>query len=637
MLLLYQLCRIFFYFYNRHLLGEIESGRLLYMLWGGAKFDLVGIIYTNLPFLLLVIFPMPLRWRATRLWRIITFSLFTLSNFGGLTLAYIHVVYFRFTLRPTTGILLREFRNEENLGGIFFNSMITYWKVALMYLFSLVLLFIAARLFLRRYTPRKPKKPLLLYFSHLILMLVSIPLSIAAIRGDLKVSTRPLSLNNAANYTRKPIELSLVLNTPFSIMRTLKQNALPALHYLPMDKAETIVQSIHRGSENPMGKRPNIVILILESFSRDLSGILNPDIDNGNYRGYTPFLDSLMLQSKTFKRSFANGQRSIEAMPSILASIPNLGVVYVLSHYNGNDVDALPVLLKRVGYETVFFHGAPNNSMGFSAFANLISYNHYIGKSEYDKKYPDNHDFDGWWGIKDEPFLQFFADEMDSLQEPFHTALFSLSSHHPFIVPPEHKGKFPEGKIDLDRVAGYTDYALRRFFATARTKKWFENTLFVITADHASELNNEEYKNPIEICAVPILFYYPKDTSFFQIGIDTVNLAQQIDIMPSILSLLDYPDPYIAMGNNLFDSASHNNSVHLYHGTWNILKGDYALFFDGEKTTRIHHLKTDRALQKNLLGQNIPLQDSLEQEAKAFRQIYNYRLRENKLSFSKIP
>src|SRR5690606_14279042 len=145
-------------------------------------------------------------------------------------------------------------------------------------------------------------------------------------------------------------------------------------------------------------------------------------------------------------------------------------------------------LLGEKGYETAFFHGAPNGSMGFSAYMQLAGIKNYYGKNEYN----NDDDFDGIWGIWDEPFMQFMAKKLDTFKQPFFSSFFSLSSHHPFKVPEHYAGKFPKGQLPLHEPIGYVDNALRQFFNTASKSEWYKNTLFVIVADHASMIHFPE-------------------------------------------------------------------------------------------------------------------------------------------------
>ena len=175
------------------------------------------------------------------------------------------------------------------------------------------------------------------------------------------------------------------------------------------------------------------------------------------------FLISLLQHSATFTFSYANGRKSIDGLPSVVASIPSLGVPYFLSPYSGNKINSVSSLLKGKGYHTSFFHGAPNGSMGFQAFMNTAGVGQYYGMSEYD----NDDDFDGIWGIWDDKFLQFFARKLNEFPQPFTSILFSVSSHHPFEIPSTFKDQFKGGPLVIHKCVQYADYALKEFFRTA--------------------------------------------------------------------------------------------------------------------------------------------------------------------------
>ena len=354
--------------------------------------------------------------------------------------------------------------------------------------------------------------------------------------------------------------------------------------------------------------------------------MVNKDLDNGEYQGFTPFLDSLMMVSKIYWNSFASGRRSIDALPSVIAGIPNGQDPFVLTPYSSDSLRSLPQMLKEEGYHTSFFHGAPNGSMGFKALVNLLGVEHYYGKDEYN----NDKDFDGIWGIWDEPFFQYFSSTLSTFKQPFFSTIFSVSSHDPFKVPPQYKGKFKKGPLPILQCIGYTDNALRKFFEKSRGESWFKNTIFVITADHATVSYHPEYQNSWGDVAIPILLYHPGDTSFR--GIDT-GVIQQIDVMPTVLSMLQYNKPYVAFGKNVLASNKLNFAVS-YGAGYRWIEGDYLLFFDGNKSQSLYNYHTDRLMKDNLVKKEPDLTARLEKDLKAFIQQYNNRLLRDKLTVS---
>ena len=187
--------------------------------------------------------------------------------------------------------------------------------------------------------------------------------------------------------------------------------------------------------------------------------------------------------------------------------------------------------------------------MGFSAFMQQAGFDSYVGMTEYGNK----SDFDGHWGIWDEPFLQYMAQEIGQLKEPFLASVFTLSSHHPYKIPAEYEGVFPEGHIPIHQGVGYSDNALRNFFATASQQDWYDNTLFVITADHAVDGHLAEYKTAQGAFSIPVMFYAPGTNL---VGRNDTTVVQQTDLMPTVLFMLGVEDEFVAFGNNMFDAAS---------------------------------------------------------------------------------
>ncbi|HLZ17827.1 MAG TPA: LTA synthase family protein, partial [Cyclobacteriaceae bacterium] len=445
-------------------------------------------------------------------------------------------------------------------------------------------------------------------------------------RGGFRGSTRPITLSNAAAYAETPNETALVLNTPFALMRTARASVIRKVNYFSSEaELSQVFNPVHVPSDTAAFNPQNVVVIILESFSKEFVGIYNKDVDHGNYKGYTPFLDSLISVSQAYQYSMANGRKSIDAMPSVISSIPALEIPYVLSHFSGNKVNGLASLLKEKGYYTAFFHGAPNGSMGFDAFANLSGFGHYFGKTEYN----NDDDFDGYWGIWDEPFLRFFGEKMNSFPQPFFASLFTVSSHHPYNLPDGYEEKFKGGPKLVHRTIEYTDFALRKFFKQVSTMPWFKNTLFVITADHASaEVALPGYNSAWGYYSIPIFFFHPGEKVT---GIQPV-IVQQIDIMPSVLGYLHFDKPFVAFGRDIFHDGVRPFAINYLNNTYQFFQGDFLLQFDGAKSSALYRFKSDNFLKVNLVKQLPDTTRRLETTLKAFIQQYNNRMVDNDLT-----
>lgn len=618
LLVLYACLRVGFFLYNQSLFPLVTGQDLWGMLAGGIRFDIVALLYLNSLYIVMVSLPFPFtynkRYQRLAKW------VFLISNGLGIALNLMDYAYYPFTLKRTTGTVFSQFSNESNLFQLFLDFMLDYWYLVL--LFGLLLWLIS-----KLYDQLQEQRPLqfswLDYTLRTALLLLVAFLFIGGVRGGWAHSTRPITLSNAGDYVKHPEEMNIVLNTPFSMLKTLKAVQLKALNYYSEAELNARYPVVKQPQPQASFEKMNVVFLIMESFAKEYVGALNTDLDGGNYKGYTPFLDSLIGESYTFTRTYANGRKSIDALPSVITGIPSVGEPFVLSIYSGNKTTSIAKLLGDEGYETAFFHGAPNGSMGFSAYMKLAGVQHYYGKNEYN----NDADYDGIWGIWDEPFMQFMADKLDQMPEPFFAGFFSLSSHHPFKVPEQYKGVFPKGPLPVHEPIGYSDHALKQFFAKASQMPWFKNTLFVLCADHSTTSYLPEYSTPAQAFAIPILFYAPgKELK----GVKD-RLVQQIDIMPTVLNYLGYNKPYFSFGSDAFGMDSNNFLVNNIGGTFNFFQGDYFMTHNGQQPLSLFNLRKDRLQKHNLLELEKAAVDSLDQQLKAFIQQYNYRMIHNKL------
>ena len=296
-----------------------------------------------------------------------------------------------------------------------------------------------------------------------------------------------------------------------------------------------------------------------------------------------------------------------------------------------NDIKGLPSYLSQFGYNSAFFHGGHNISMGFSAFAHAIGYDRYFGLDEYeqDDKYDGYDDFDGKWAIWDEPFLQFTADRIAEMRRPFVATVFTATSHHPYKIPEEYESVYvEEDGLEISRCIRYTDMSLRRFFESVSREPWYENTVFVIVADHTNQNRVPQYATDLGMFSVPIIFFTPDGSIRQQLCSDVI--AQQTDITPTLLGFLGYDVRYVGFGCDLFGADPADTwAVNWNNGIYQFLQGDLMIQFDGEKVTAVYNFKTDELLTDNLLGQ-IDV-SAMELRLKAIIRQYMQRMNGNNL------
>ncbi len=462
------------------------------------------------------------------------------------------------------------------------------------------------------------KEPFRILIAIKSLLLIAVILIF--IRGPYE---RPLSIVDAGRYSETKL-IPFVLNTPFTIIHTLNYQSLDSKDFFKEEQLSTLFSPIHHySSQNPFRKK-NIIIIILESFSKEYSAYLNPRIRLEKKDGYTPFLDSLMKLSTVFD-GYANGKTSAEGVPAVLTGIPTLmEESFIFSQYSSNKMNSFATYLKTKSYYTAFFHGGTNGTMNFEAFSKIIGYDNYFGRTEYN----NDKDFDGNWGIFDGPFLQYFSRKMDRFQQPFSTILFTLSSHHPYTIPKTLNNKFAEGSLPIHKSIQYSDYSLKEFFKTAQKSEWFANSIFVFSADHTAISRDKFFSNSLGQYAIPIFIYDPqKEPRRIH------KIISQTDILPSVLDYLHFSDCNFSFGNSIYNSKVENFCINYRNGRYQIITDSIYASFDGNDIhiKSLYKYNTDSLLRKNLKDKEKKLSLQLENKVKAYIQQYNNRMIQNKL------
>lgn len=618
---LYSLSRIGFYFFNTGFFPDMTLSRFARIMLGGLKFDVSAILYSNSLFILLMILPLTVRFK--KWYQQILKWVFISVNSIALAINTSDFIYYRFTLRRTTVSVLAQFENEKNKALLFLQFLWDYWYAVIFWI-ALVWLLVQGY---KRFKIEGPqlKNTWVFHISSIAMLLLVSYLFFGGARGGFRHSTRPITLSNAAEFAKVPKDINLVLNTPFALMRTAKATVIQKVNYFESEEQlANVFDPLKIPTDTSAFKYDNVVVIIIESYSKEFVGSYNKWMGDRNH-GYTPFMDSLIGVSRAFEFSMANGRKSIDAMPSVICSIPSIEVPYVLSHYSGNKINSTASLLKEKGYYSAFFHGAPNGSMGFNAFANLCGFDDYFGKDEYN----NDDDYDNIWGIWDDKFFQYFAAKMNTFKQPFHTTLFTVSSHHPYKLPKGFENKFKRGDKDIHRTIEYTDYSLKKFFETASTMPWYKNTLFVFTADHASaEIAFPEYNTAWGYFSVPVFFFKPgSDWHEFK-----PEIIQQTDIMPTILGYLNYDKPYIAFGRDVFKDGEKPFAFNYLDQLYQSFRGNYLLQFDGSKSVGLYDFKNDKLLKKNLVNELPDTVQHIELHLKGLIQQYNNRMVDDNLT-----
>lgn len=617
----YQIARLLFWYFNKELIKVNSVSDYFGLAFHGTAFDTTAILYVNALFILLSIIPIVINTKKG--YQKVLFWLYFITNGIAYAMNFGDFIYYKFSQARLTSTVLDVAKHESNVGKVFMVSVgqhpfVLIWFVVLM----AVWVFLYKRL---KITERKPVQLIPYFIWSVVTLCVTAILVVGGIRGDFKHSTRPINLVDANRFVTNPIQGNVVLNSTFSFFRTLGTNNFKEVHFVDEKYIDDHIQP-YKMYDRKVENRPNIVIFIVESFGREYSGAFNKDKNIKDYVSYTPFIDSLAGQSLIFPNTFANGRQSIHGMSSVLAGIPSLTDAFTSSPYSNQKIQSIVSVCNDLGYDTSFYHGAPNGSMGFLGFGNILGFKHYFGKTEYN----NDADFDGMWGIWDEPFLQYFAKNVGKKQ-PFMTTVFTASSHHPFKIPEKYNGKFKKGKIEMHEPMQYTDYAIKKYFETAKKEPWFNNTIFVFTGDHTNQIYYPEYEKPMNRFAVPLIFYSPNPA--YQLKGVNPEVAQQIDIYPTLADLIGYDKEIRSWGRSLVSDKEYPGIIVNSDGSSEqFIIGNYIYRFDGKEIGGVYD-KSDLGLENNLMNKlKSPEIESGKLIAKAWYQDYMNRVINRKLN-----
>ena len=608
-----------FYALNTDLFHFTCFKEFLWAFAGSMRFAVSTCVVYLLPYIIMSILPFPVR--NNKVYIGIRNVFYYFGAILMLSVNCIDIIYYRFTFRRMSSDIFSYLGVGGDFTQLIPQFLHDYWYIALLFAGLLFLLFFFGKRIVVQ-TGSAYKVCLL----DGVLFIVFLGLALLGWRGGIQL--RPLSVIHASRYATAQ-NVPLVFNTPFSIYRTIGKIGVEEKHYFPsMETAERYFNPVHSPhpivlfdtvNHRPSVGNTNVVVIILESFSAEYTGIYKSEGVS-----YTPFLDSLAKHSWVY-RGMANGKRSIDGIPAIISSMPALmNESYVTSPYGGNRLGSYAELLKQEGYYTAFFHGGYNGSMGFDRFSQMVGFDHYFGKDQY----PHQKDYDGNWGIFDLPYLQYMAKKLGEFPKPFATAVFTLSSHHPYTVQKGMENKFKRGPLPIHELIGYSDYALQEFFRTASQSEWFEHTLFVITADHTAQASDPYYAGTVGMYEIPMIFYYPGMPPKNQTDV----MVQQTDIFPGIMDFLRYDKPVFAFGVSPF-KVSEQSRFHISYlnGEYQLIQGNYILKFDGEKSVGLYDARKDWECKHDLRTKEAVRCSDMETLLKSIIQQYNHRLLSNRL------
>ncbi|QIX62952.1 LTA synthase family protein [Hymenobacter sp. BT18] len=554
----YLLLRVGFYLANQAVFQAAAPAQVLLAFWHGFRFDVSALLLLNLLWVVLSLVP-----SLARGWQQLLRLLYLVLNALGLMVNLADWEYFKFIGRRTSNELTTIGDDVQRQAG---QLLANYW-----YLFVPFFLLLGALWYFypmpKTTAMHQAGQTRKVWLRWGVEALLVAGLAVVGIRGGLQLKP----LRTGAAFAQQPAILGhLALNSTFTFLKSLGYTTIePKAYFASDEELQQALAARRVATHPPPARRDNVVILLLESFASEYTGVENSG------QGYTPFFDSLATHGGLlFRDHYANGRRSIEALPAVLAGLPSLlEGPFITSNFQTNELHGLGEILGQQGYTTSVFHGAENGSMGFNTFAGVAGIQRYYGLNEYPGS-RNSPDFDGHWGIFDEPYLQYFSRELSRQPEPFFSTLFTLSAHEPFTVPSQYAGRFPKGTLPIHRAVAYADFALRQFFKTAARQPWYSRTLFVLLADHTSQTDRRGYQNLLGAYKTPLLLFRPGQALSAP---TSPRITQQADVPATVLDWLGIraPRQLLPFGYSAFDSASTGRALFLSNGSYYLVHHDY--------------------------------------------------------------
>lgn len=616
----FMLCRLGFYYFNNNLIDSLDNSSYWSLLRGSLMFDTVSIIYVNLLFIFMSL--VPFRFREHNAYRKAMLWVFMVTNGIGLLVNVADIFYYPF---KQARIVLGDFHllGEDAFIPLLGDFVVDFWYGFLFYFILLAILYYGYKaVFTKREPAVADRRYYLLNSGYFALMGIVV---IFFVRGaTFSAASFPINMNDAFLYTENPTHTSVILSNPFCLIRTMnKSKKAMNLHYFDDAVAQNIAPTTHTAIDTmafDMDAKTNVMVIILESFGKAHIKSLSDQFKPGQETN-TPFLDSLFREGYLFTNGFQNGSRSIDALPAIWASIPSFKEHFLSLPNSVAPYHALPSCMTEMGYQTAFFHGAVKESMGFVSFGKTAGVQQFFSREEYEAENGDD-DFDGKWGIWDHKFMPFVHKKLNTLDKskPFFATFFSLSSHHPYKVPPGLPKSFSEGTLPIHRAIKYSDYALEEFFKSIENEPWYKNTLFIITADHSSGADSKKFSKAPYDYSIPIFFFKPGSNLK---GKDD-RIMQHIDIMPTLLGMMDYDNPYFAFGKDHFNTKDTKDHFAVNHsnGAFHFVSDSHYYLFNEKEVLSKSDYRKDPLGKNNMIKSATKADKEMIKEFKAFLQEY---------------
>ncbi|HIP47331.1 MAG TPA: LTA synthase family protein [Campylobacterales bacterium] len=601
--------------------ASLNTQEVLLSFWTGLRIDLITITTFSSLFILLLL--LPFKFTDHHTYQKIIGYLWYLVLIIILFVLLADMVYFQFVHRH----IGNEVTAMSNDTHVIVDMLLEYKLLVLFYALVSFGLFQIFKKIIHRENVDKESSVL----KRIVVLLSVIVVVFLSIRG--KVQGKSFSMADAF-VVNKTASGNLALNGFFTLYRTISKKqkiysfypecealktvneVLASEKFTFTDKAYPLLRE-HKNQTNKEAK-PNVVILFLESWSAKYV-----DSFGKNNLQVTPYFDKLASEGLVFPNFYANGQRSIEGITAIFTGIPALkGFNYLGSGLELSNLSYLGNLAKENGYSTISMQSSQRGSFRIDAISKIAGFDAYYGAEDMPLVGNEDKDATPKFGTWDGNMYHLLSQKLSTQKEPFLSFSFTSTTHSPFVSPGK---KWEQYEHDTTNIFGYlntlkyADDKLGLFMENAKKEPWFDNTIFIMMADHTigfgddSKLfkdTNIHIKNRVlEEMRIPLLIYAPK--IFEHQVIETIG--SQADILPTLIDILDWEGGFATLSHSLFSPKDEQ----------------FVLFNTGETIGMIN----ESGYVKHTLEKRLELsgEEALEKKLLSLYQVSSKLLRENKL------
>ncbi len=409
------------------------------------------------------------------------------------------------------------------------------------------------------------------YIGQSIVSLFLVAVLFLPIRGGLQ----QIPINQSDVYfSEKMFANHAAVNVPWNVMHSLFNKNLDKTNpyqYLPANEAKRLIDSLYRQQPIVTGlittSRPNIIFIILESYTSKLVGCL------GGEPGVTPHLDSIAAEGMLFTNIYASGDRSEKGLVALLSGFPTQTTTSII--FDPAKTQRLPQLqktLEQKTYHSSYYYG------GELEFANIKSYllnagfQKLVSKKDFSSK-----DYNSKWGVHDHVLLNKFQYDLTKEPQPFFGTLFTLSSHEPYEIPIPKKFRGDDETTKFKNSFYYTDQAIGDFINQAKKQTWWDSTLIILVADHGHRLPGDDANYQPSKFRIPLIF---TGGALKMKHVVNKNIGSQTDIAATVLQQMGIESNQYRWSKNLLDSTAKQFAFYIFNDGFGFVTPLGAIAFD---------------------------------------------------------